>query len=149
MRNNIWFVCRAAFVFGNLLHYFANGWDAGISSTKDSSLIFLPSTSTIFWFGFYLSLDPAHCCFVGFGLTMIYPVYGHKCVVAVDVNLCSRDFRAWAVYDVLYLRIEDSDERIVENTTLPSLLLGISWRHYIKLGSTILRKGKQSVTSLS
>ena len=80
---------------------------------------------------------------------MRYPVSGHKCVVAVDMNLCSRDFRAWAAYEVLSLRIEDSDERIVENITLLSLLLVISWSHYIGLVSTMLRKGKQAVARLS
>ena len=125
-RNNIWLVCHAAFVLGNLLRYFANGWDAGRASTQDSYLILLPSTSNIFWFGFFLSLDRAHCCFVGFGLTMRYPVSGHKGVVAVDINLFSRDFGAWAAYKVPFLNIEDYGDQIVENITLPSLSLGIS-----------------------
>ena len=96
-RNNIWLVCHAAFVLGNLLRYFANGWDSGRASTQDSSLILLRSTSNIFWFGFFLSLDRAHCCFVGFGLTMRYPVSGHKGVVAVDMHLFSRDFVSFII----------------------------------------------------
>ena len=119
MRNNIWLVFHAAFFFGFLLHYFANGWDAGRDSTKNNSLILLPTTSTRLSFGFSPSLDPGLCYFVGFGLTMRYPVSGHKGVVAVDMHIISRDFVAWAAYEVLYLRIEYSKEQIIENITLP------------------------------
>ena len=80
---------------------------------------------------------------------MRYPVSGHKGVVAVDMHIISRDFGAWAAYEVLYLRIEYSKEQIIENITLPSLLLGINWSHYIKLVSTMLHEGKQAVASLS
>ena len=47
-RNNIWLVCHADFFLVNLPCYFANGWDSGRASTKDSSMILPPGTSTIF-----------------------------------------------------------------------------------------------------
>ena len=58
---------------------------------------------------------------------MRYPVSGHKVEVVVDMHLFSRDSGALAAYEVLSLRIEDGDERIVENVTLPLLFLVISW----------------------
>ena len=106
---NIWLGCRADFVLGNLLHSFGNVQAASKSITEDSSLLLFPGTSSIYWFGFSLSLNSAHCCFVGFGLTMSYPVGRREGVVAVDAHLFSRDFRARAAYEVPSLRIEDID----------------------------------------
>ena len=58
----------------------------------------------------------------------------------------SRDFRARAAYKVSSISIEDSDEKIVENITLPSIFLQRSWSHCVGLMSTMLREGKQTVT---
>ena len=85
---------------------------------------------------------------MGFGLTMRYPVYGHKCVVSVDMHLISREFGAWDTYEVLSLKIVDGDERIVENTALPSIFLGISWSHYIRLLFKMLCGGGEYVARL-
>ena len=74
---------------------------------------------------------------------------GREGVVAVDMHLFSRDFVSRAAYEVPSLRIEDSDDRVVDNITLPSLFLGRSWSHFIGLMSTMLRKGKQAVARLS
>ena len=148
-RNNIWLGCSVAFILGNILHYFSNGRAASKASTKDSSLFLLPSTSTSFWLCFSSSLNSAHFCFVSFGLTIIYPVAELNVLVAVDTHLFSRDFGAWDSYKVPSLRIEDSDEWIIENITLPSLFLERSQIHYIGLMPTILREGKQAVARLS
>ena len=148
-QKNIWLGCRADFVLGNLPNSFANRQDASKPSTKYSSLTLLPNTSTSFWFGLPLSLNSVHWCFVGFGLTVSYPVAGREGVVAVDTRIFSRDFISRAAYEVPSLRIEDSDDRIVDNITLPSLFLGRSWSHFIRLMSTMLRKGKQTVARLS
>ena len=80
---------------------------------------------------------------------MSYPVAGREGVVAVDTRIFSRDFISRAAYEVPSLRIEDSDDRIVDNITLPSIFLGRSWSHFIGLMSTILCKGKQAVARLS
>ena len=83
-----------------------------------------------------------------FLLTMNYPVAGREGVVAVDTHLFSRNSGARAAYEVPSLMIEDSDERIVENITIPSLFLGRSWTHCIRLMSTILRDGEKAVAGL-
>ena len=79
---------------------------------------------------------------------MNYPVAGREGVVAVDTHLFFRHSGARAAYEVPSLMIEDSDERIVENITIPSLFLGRSWTHCIRLMSTILRDGEKAVAGL-
>ena len=73
---------------------------------------------------------------------------GHKGVVAVDINLFYRDFGAWAAYKVPFLNIEDYGDQIVENITLLSLFLGISWSHYIRLLFKMLCGGGEYVARL-
>ena len=138
-RNSIWLGCCDDFFLGNIFHSFANGRAINKASTKDISLLILPSTSTRFWFGFSSSLDYVHCYFVVFELKMSYPVAGHEGVVSVDTYLFSRDLGAMSAYKVPYLMIKYSDEQIVENITLPLLFLGRRWSHCIRLMSTILR----------